>query len=95
MIARTSLTRKYLFFFYRISSYKIKRKILLVTWAKATVGDLFRSPTIGDLNFFFLVFCKININHWICMIMNWWLWSLVAVTDWSLKIVFNMSWNYS
>jgi len=58
MIARTSLTRKYLFFFYRISSYKIKRKILLVTWAKATVGDLFRSPTIGDLNFFFFGFLQ-------------------------------------
>jgi len=32
--------------------------------AKATVGDLFRSPTVGDLVFFF--FAKLmDVNHWI------------------------------
>lgn len=29
--------------------------------AKATVGDLFGSPTVGDLTFFF---GKIDVNHW-------------------------------
>jgi len=30
---------------------------------KATVGDLFRSPTVGDLTFIFFI-CKIDFSHW-------------------------------
>jgi len=34
----------------------IKSRVMYL--AKATVGDLFRSPTVGDLNFFFWFFAK-------------------------------------
>jgi len=43
--------------------YEIHYHIRLLLMALSPVGDLHRSPTIGDMMFFF--FYKMNMNHWI------------------------------
>jgi len=33
--------------------------------AKDTVGNIYGSRTVGDLNFIFCFVCKMNVHHWI------------------------------